>query len=143
MVSSEGPAYQWYLDGDPLEGEVGQGVEALLSGAYSVEVIGENGCSAFSEAVDIIILGIPGERSSTFAIWPSPAQDELRVQIPSGNSSAAQLSILSSDGKLVLSERPSTGSITTLSLSGIAPGTYTLRFTSGDDRMSKRFVKLP
>ena len=94
--------------------------------------------------MDVIFLGLKENGTNSFAVWPSPTQDVLRIQLPQGHSGTLMINVLSSDGKLVHQERSSTGpSLLTLSLAGIAPGTYMLQVMSGSDVWSSRFVKVP
>lgn len=143
LTSSVGPAYQWYLDGDPLEGEVGQVLEATMSGTYTVEFIGLNGCATSSEGVDVIILGLNENSAGSIAVWPIPAQDQLRVRIPEEVAGAAIVTIFSSDGKTVVQERHVSGANFTIPLNGLAAGLYNLQVQVGQERWSRRFVKLP
>ncbi len=143
LTSSAGPAYQWYWNGSPLEGAVDQVLEAELGGQYRVEVIAANGCSTFSDEAGIIILGLSEGRTEAFAVWPSPARDHLRIQLPLGAMDGTVLSVITSDGKIVHTERAAGGSPMTLSLAGLAAGTYMLQAQVGDKRWSQRFVKMP
>lgn len=143
LTSSAGPAYQWYWNGSPLEGEVGQTLEVPLGGIYRVAVIAANGCSTFSDEAGIVILGLSEGRTQVFAVWPSPAHDHIRVQLPVGSVSGAVLAVITSDGKVVHTERVTGGPPMILSLAGLAAGTYTLQAQMGEDRWSQRFVKMP
>jgi hypothetical protein len=143
LTSSAGPAYQWYRNGSPVEGAVDQVLEAPLGGVYRVEVIGANGCSTFSDEAGIVILGLSEGHVQAFAMWPSPAQDHVRIQLPMGASGTTVLTVIASDGKVVRTERATGLSPMVLSLTGLAPGTYTLQAQVGEDRWSQRFVKMP
>ncbi|HRH71245.1 MAG TPA: S8 family peptidase [Flavobacteriales bacterium] len=143
LTSSTAPAYQWYWNGSPLEGAVEQTLEAPLGGIYRVEVIAANGCSTFSDEAGITILGLPEGRASAFAVWPSPAQDHVRVQLPPWSTGGAVLTIIASDGRIVHQERATGATPMTLAVNGLAAGTYMLQAQVGEDRWSQRFVKMP
>ena len=48
-----GVTYQWYLNDQPIDGSVNQVHDAIVSGDYTVEVFFEDGCSEFSDEVNI------------------------------------------------------------------------------------------
>jgi subtilisin family serine protease len=143
LTSSVGPSYQWYLDGELLVGENGQAIEATISGTYTVEFVGLNGCTAISEGVDVIILGLTEGTMQSLKVWPIPAQDQLFVRIPQDRTGPVTLTIISSDGKVVLRQGFERGAMITVPLGGLAAGTYTVQAELGQKSWSKRFVKLP
>lgn len=144
LTSSVGPAYQWYVDGEAIDGATAQTLIAPHTGSYSVEVIAANGCGSMSAMVDVIFLGLPEHRTGSFAVWPVPAQDLIRIQLPAARTSALMINILASDGKLVHQERSTSGSsLFTVPLTDLAPGTYTVQAISGAEVWSSRFVKIP
>jgi hypothetical protein len=143
LTSSVGPSYQWYLDGEVLEGEVAQTIEATVSGTYTVEFLATNGCATISEGVDVIILSLSERSLDSISAWPIPAQDRLYVSLPQNMTGAPVLTILSMEGKVVMRQRPTSGQLFSIPLNGLAAGTYTLQAEIGADRWSRRFVKLP
>jgi len=108
-----------------------------------VEVTAANGCSAISAPEQVIITGLAeGTGTATPALWPSPARDQLTVQLPAGNGTV-HLSVIDAGGKLVLQRSVNAEGTLQLPLTGLAPGTYALRLERGSERWQQRFVKLP
>ena len=143
LTSSPADAYQWYMNDEPIEGATGQTFVAGSSGTYAVEVTAANGCSAISAPEQVIITGLAeGTTSATPALWPSPARDQLTVQLPAGNGTV-HLSVIDAGGKLVLQRTVNAEGTLQLPLTGLAPGTYALRLERGSERWQQRFVKLP
>ena len=143
LTSTPGDAYQWFYNGDPIEGANAQTFVAGSSGTYTVQIEAPNGCSAMSAPEQIIITGLAeGTTSATPALWPSPARDQITVQLPAG-SGAVRLSVLDAGGKVVLQRTVNAVGTLQLPLTGLAPGTYALRLERGSERWQQRFVKLP
>src|SRR5690606_7010579 len=75
------PMYQWYRDGQKIEGAVERSYQAEEEGAYQVAVLSES-CNRVSEAV--VISGMPDQLPLAhygYFIGPNPASDRLRVTI--------------------------------------------------------------
>jgi hypothetical protein len=51
LFASGGVAYQWYLDGEPLDGFIDDALAFQGNGTYQVEVFNALGCSSFSQEV--------------------------------------------------------------------------------------------
>ena len=78
------------------------------------------------------------EFARPYAYWPNPAKDELHLQY-SPDVKPAQAELFDLQGRLVRQQR--TG-LETLSLEGLAPGTYTLRVTlEGGRTFADKVVK--
>ena len=142
LTSTVGTAYQWYAGGDPIPDATDQEWTAYWPGSYQVVVFGENGCSALSDAVEVITVGFQDEHASNLMIWPSPAREELRVQLPD-QATRIDLRIVAGDGKVVRALGSNTTGMITISLAGVAPGVYTLQGGSAGEVWSRRFVKVP
>lgn len=88
----------WYLNGEILPFSTPTWTP-LDNGLYSVEVIDLNGCSATSEDLGVIIIGVEEFLGyDEFLIFPNPAQDWIRIITP---CSGSQVSIYGMDGARV------------------------------------------
>jgi hypothetical protein len=73
--------YQWYKNGQKIEGAVERSYQAEEEGAYQVAVVAES-CNRISEAV--VISGMPDQLPLTnygYVIGPNPAADRLKISI--------------------------------------------------------------
>lgn len=77
-TSSIADSYQWYNDGELIEGETTESITVKESGIYSV-VITTNTCSATSENIIVEILGIKDLEEIGIKIYPNPVIDVLKV----------------------------------------------------------------
>jgi subtilisin family serine protease len=140
LTSTAATGYQWYFNGEAVVGGNEQVLEAFASGDYSVEVIDGNGCTSLSEPLTVLVTNVTGLTSGTSAVWPSPARDVLMVRFAEGDA-PLQVKVLDAAGRTVLQGRYATGVDHTLSLAGLAPGTYLLQAEGNGAVQNFRFVK--
>jgi hypothetical protein len=57
-------AYQWYRDGQVLQGETSRTIQPLQSGRYTVRTVDQNGCVSISAPFDVTWLGVEDDAVS-------------------------------------------------------------------------------
>ena len=82
LSAQEGVSWQWYQDGQSLEGAIDATLDVTTDGNYSVVVTGENGCSALSEEVQVT--HVYDEANNGFLIYPHPITDASTLIMPPG-----------------------------------------------------------
>jgi hypothetical protein len=116
-------------------------------GLYRVRFVNGNGYTLSREA-KLIVTGqdqsssVKEENSSfDLAISPSPARDEIKITFNVRQN--AELSVSDILGKMVLQEKITENGEHTLreNISGLAPGVYIARLSSGNSVRSVRFIK--
>jgi hypothetical protein len=116
-------------------------------GLYRVRFVNGNGYTLSREA-KLIVTGqdqsssVKEENSSfNLAISPSPARDEIKITFNVRQN--AELSVSDILGKMVLQEKITENGEHTLreNISGLAPGVYIARLSSGNSVRSVRFIK--
>ncbi|MCW5900604.1 MAG: S8 family peptidase [Flavobacteriales bacterium] len=140
LTSSPAQGYQWYFNGSPIPGAEAQVFVAGANGDYSVMITDANGCTAMSEPVTILITGMEDLAVQGFALWPSPARNELFVRLP-GGSGPVDLQMVDGRGRVVWSRQDVIETVLALPVQGLAEGVYTLRAVSGELLWTGRFVK--
>jgi len=143
LTSSSGPAYQWYFNGDLIDGAIGQVYIATQSGSYTVGITDVNGCAAESEPEVVVITGIADQAVLGFSVWPSPANELITVRIPATGSGDVRITVIDTHGRVVLDKGERSSGVITVPLDGVAAGSYALRVRQGDVQWETRFVKLP
>lgn len=133
LESSPAASYQWYFEGGPIAGATGQTHDPALNGAYSVEITDANGCTAMSDTLVFLNVGVIGtERADGFACWPSPASDRLNVTLPvTMTSEVVHYRVSDGRGSVVLSGTAAAEHMFTLDITTLAAGTYALRVDQG------------
>jgi hypothetical protein len=140
LTSNVGPSYQWYLNGQPINGATGQLWTALVSGTYTVEHIAANGCSAVSAPSVVLISGVAEVSNEAFAAWPSPTNGSLWVQVPTGGP--ATIRIHDAAGRLRKEQRTNAGGVHEFDTNGLTPGVYVVRVQRDGAQWETRFTKV-
>lgn len=137
--------YQQYIGGMPSCVKTGMIVSSYF-----------NGVTTNATFDDVVISGGPVFRPSgpvtttaydepaAFEVYPNPAVDELNVALSNVPSEKATVSILALDGReLYRGVHNVDGSTVNLQLSGLqmTPGLYILTVNTGEEVLTKRFVK--
>lgn len=142
LTSSKADAYQWLESGQPITGATQQEWDAFATGSYQVRITDANGCTAVSDAVEVINVGVDERGRNGLAVWPSPVRDILYVGVPASLSGTVDLRVIAADGRLVMEECRVTSEVMQLPLAGLPDGTFTLSLFSGQGSWHRRFVKV-
>lgn len=88
LTASGGTKYQWYLDGAAVAGLTQVTITpGITGGTYTVKGLTDDGCaSVASNAIEVkaAVLGTEPEENINVSIYPNPASDELRIELPAG-----------------------------------------------------------
>jgi photosystem II stability/assembly factor-like uncharacterized protein len=89
LSSRAAPAYQWFLDGQPIAGATGRFIVPTVGGRYRVRITDYNGCSAESD--EYTITSVPQSITSSVELIPNPADESVVVRIYAVGSATVQL----------------------------------------------------
>jgi len=139
LTASIGVAYQWYLNGEAIDGATEQTWTALLTGTYSVEVFNEFDCSIISDEILVIVNDIDELDGLSLSIYPNPIAESATLFLgEDGGTYSVQL--FSSTGQLVLSFENINDNKLIISRNDITAGTYVLQVVdtaTGDNSQLK------
>jgi hypothetical protein len=137
LESTSGISYQWYLDGNPINGANSPIYTPTTSGNYSVEVFDSNGCSSISDEYTWITVGVD-EYDSVASVYPNPFTSQLTIEL---NERVVQIEIMDATGKLIRTYYPNSYlfEINTASWSG---GLYNLRIATAKSTIFKKVIKV-
>lgn len=138
LTASAGESYQWYFNGNAIDGATDQVYVATEDGLYSVEVTNEFGCSDISDEVNVIADSIGDQDQIMVVAYPNPAQDVLYIQVEDGWH--YDLKIFDSAGRLVAQRSNITDTLFEVDCKLLGAGTYTLSMTSGAHVLTKRII---
>lgn len=129
--------FQWYFEGQPIDGATDSTYAPLENGAYNVAFTDANGCTGLSDAYAWISTAVGTMGTSGFALWPNPAHD--RVSLSIAGAANARVEVFDAAGRTVLS-RNATGAILTLDMGGNGPGMYFVRVTGSGANWTGRLL---
>ncbi len=138
-------SYQWYMDGNIINGATDHSYTPTASGEYYCIISDEYGCESVSNYVQVSIDGLDEITSLTaFSMFPNPVDDILNIQLESSESLDFEIQILSSNGQLITHKDFEISGVQSLSfnLNNLASGVYLIRFKSETGQLVKRFVKM-
>ncbi len=123
-----GVAYQWYLNGLPVDGMDMQCPDSIGAGTWTVSVVYDPDCSIPSEPFIITSVEdeLPG--SDALTVSPNPANDLLNLH---SSSSIGDWTLLDATGRQVLRGDALHRTSATIDVSALCKGTYHLRCGHG------------
>jgi N-acetylneuraminic acid mutarotase len=80
------------------------------------------------------------ELTGGLGIFPNPATDRLWIQPPAGSSGTANITLLDATGRLVFERNTAGGALQEMDLTGVASGTYMVRYSCGGLPYTSRVV---
>src|SRR5690606_6383971 len=137
------PMYQWYKNGQKIEGAVERSYQAEEEGAYQVAVVTES-CNRISEAV--VISGMPDQlplANYGYFIGPNPTSDRIRITINNQYQGEVVFEFYGTNGSLLkteIFEKHEKELVRDLRLD-FQPGLYVLLIKTGDLVLPYRLVK--
>lgn len=135
---------QWLLDGVPVDSATGATLIATESGAYTLEVITENGCQRVSNSIDVVITGttLPAAVRA-FSISPNPTNRSILLQMDLQQSEQVQILLQDKQLRQVFSQSLENQSINLpIDLSHLPAGAYYLHVQVGKERFVRKVVKI-
>jgi uncharacterized repeat protein (TIGR01451 family) len=82
LMAQDGNAWQWYFNGEMIEGATAANLPINEAGYYSVSITDLQGCSSTSE--EILIVSVDGITIAEAAIYPNPLQATSVLILPNG-----------------------------------------------------------
>ena len=143
---SIGMRYQWYLDGQPIDGANEVLYDATESGSYFLEITDPNGCTARSESIEVTIVLTDTDQPESrlrVGINPLPVIASARLQLYGQRQNTAVFSLFDLGGKQLIAPKllPAGQDFLELDLSHLAPGLYIGRVLLGEEVIALKILK--
>jgi hypothetical protein len=141
LTATEGQAYEWYFEGQPVEA-TGQSIIARSQGQYHVVVTDNNGCTAESARLDVLITANTNELlQQQLQVFPNPVQQEVTINWLQRQPAGEVTYTISNQLGQVIVEETSTARGLTLDLQNEAAGVYFLDVVTGDQVTRFKLIK--
>ena len=135
-------SYQWYLNGNPVNGATSSTYSPVASGSYTVQVTSTGGCTGTSSASSFIVTGMnEASLAAAIQIYPSVTSDIVNVKV---NSAVDVLTytIYGLDGRLYDKGTIQSGvNSAEISMSKLSGGLYILNITDQTRVASYKLIK--
>ena len=137
FYAGEGESYQWYFNGEIIDGATEAHYYSNVGGLYSVAVTFENGCTFFSEDFDWLGIAIESfENNNELIVFPNPVENFINIEAADDLSNYV---IYNMSGQLMQSGKLNNQLINSADLPG---GIYRLIILSDESFRAGNFVKL-
>ncbi len=127
LVAPTANGYQWLLNGAVISDAIDQVYFPASSGNYQVVVDFGAPCTLISDTVVFVMTGVEEGASSRMRLYPSPASDAVRLELPAGLA-MDRVELIDAFGRSVVVRSGINSTRTmTLDVSALAPGPYVVR----------------
>lgn len=140
LVASGGGTYQWYFEGEIIDGATGSTYTPTENGNYTVLVTSEGGCSRMSDEFGVATISI--EQTvllNSIHIYPIPVNDVLNIDTENAVDLYIQLRSINGDIVNADLHKISTGNYV-INTATINSGVYMLELTAGSVTAVKKIV---
>jgi PKD repeat protein len=100
LFASESANLQWYFNGAPIDGATDSIHLANQTGAYTVALIGANGCTSISNNIFTGVQNLIATKAD-FEIYPNPNNGKFSFDLKQLSGSTINITITNLEGKLV------------------------------------------
>ena len=133
--------YQWYRDSMLLAGETNMCINDTVSGAYYCVVTDANGCTGSSAITTFV--GIEGEASNSYSIFPIPTQDILHINFAQPIVKPGLILVYDMAGRVVYQQAfDRLKKEHSISVEGLAKGDYLLEVRTSTFSGMRKVMKL-
>jgi hypothetical protein len=133
-------SYQWYFNGNIINGATDYFYIAVASGDYNVIATDGNGCEV-EAVINNVIAGLNQfpVPSSQFAIFPNPVTEQLSVKDYKLSGSVSEISVYNMIGEKILLDVNLKSMTVNCRL--LKPGIYFLELSTGKQSYRSKFIK--
>lgn len=136
-------SYQWYRDGNEIQGATNQTYSPIDDGVYQVEVFNEGGCSAISEGYTVTWFSIEDSQFSEISTSPNPNDGKFTIEVNTGDLRTVQLFVFDMNGNEIFasSNIAVSGDFSQrIDLGDAVPGVYFVQLKSGRDQITTKII---
>jgi len=124
LEAPEGDAYQWSLEGVPLDGATERWLTVSAIGEYTVHVTSTYGCSATSAPYTFLFTGLAEHIGPSFALRPNPVNTLTRLLSSAVLTPSHTIELIDLQGRLLRTEVGNGSRELLLERDGLTAGSY-------------------
>ncbi len=132
-----GVTYQWLQDGEEIIGATSSNYMPTTSGTFSLIVTFQNGCTATSNEILVMVSGVREIEKQNIQLYPNPVKDFLNVQIESARA-IRSIKLYDSNGHIVSTIENETRQ---LDVRPLVSGVYIVQVTTQDNVYVGKFIR--
>lgn len=145
-TNTEGESYQWFLNGEIIEGATGPSLILLETGIYELQITFVNGCVSSSGDIEIDELVLSTntiEKLTSMKVLPIPSNDFLTLVLSTENFEQFDLRVTDISGKVQHTQAIEVQGLSEfkLDIQDYPSGIYLLTIEDGLASQTVRFVK--
>lgn len=133
-----GYSIQWIFNDFPINGQTNDSISAILSGAYTVEIIDTFGCVYYSSAFTVSA-GLDEVEDVNWTIYPNPAQNVVQVEVKQ-NIEFDRIELVDVTGRSIKVWQWNATSNLQLDISDIPDGYFLLKMIKANRTWSKQLI---
>lgn len=146
LISSYEAGNQWYRNDKPILGANEQIYQLQDTGTYKVEVTNRHDCSAFSNEISVLSLGVnqPADGKKPFKLYPNPADNNIILEFTHENAEVqnAEYSIFDVSGRIMKNKKIEGVSKHEITIGDFEQGIYLLRVVINQGKSyTETFIK--
>ncbi len=123
LTATDAVYYQWYLNGEAIDGATYQSYTPLISGNYTVAAVNANGCLATSWAIEFTHTAIDEYAAPRFNVYPNNAMAGAAITVAASHTIGA-LHITDMAGRRVVAVAHVGSASYSFSTAALVPGCY-------------------
>lgn len=132
LTSTAASSYQWYYNGNPINGATNQSYTPSQNGQYYVVITDANGCTAFSSTFTMADVSVNEMAGAELYLYPNPNDGSFTLVFDQQGRNG-MISVLDLAGKIVYSENVDAGNSNRIDLElNLAPGIYFVQMKLND-----------
>jgi hypothetical protein len=133
-----GASYQWYLNGNIIDGSIDLSTPITGVGNYTIIVIDQYGCEYPSSAISFAV-GIEQQQLPTWSVYPNPADNKVNVQV--NNSFEVRKVVVTDMTGRVIKTIAASKQLYTIDIQDWPSGVYFIQIVGDNSTFTKRLVK--
>jgi len=143
VMTGEAIFYQWLFEGESVQGANSNVHYPQEVGTYQVYIEDVNGCSDYSEEIEVTAIGLQELNEYSFTIYPNPAHTSISLNLSQLNSLTllSITDVLGQELNKVILDSKSSDVNYSVDISEQPNGLYFINVENNSNQIVKRFVK--